>query len=165
MVAGMGIRYYASAWPADDAEIVVREPRLALPDDPFFAAWSRLGNPEASPNLLYLDKAWPEFQDLTGPRRGRPARPSFRLFEGHVTHVPMGWIPWLRTIEPAGVRTASQDLATITDRDIDQCTSDDDEPEGHLRYRRTDLKNFLGQAQTFVAQAADRGDGIAYMIG
>lgn len=73
MVAGMGIRYYASAWPADDAEIVVHEPRLSLPDDPFFAAWSRLGDPEASPNLLYLDKAWPEFQDLT---RHTPATAS-----------------------------------------------------------------------------------------
>ncbi|WP_277210626.1 hypothetical protein [Isoptericola croceus] len=162
----MGIRYYASTWHPDDAETVIREPRLALPDDPFFAAWSRLSAPEASPNLLYLDKAWPDFQDLTGPRRGRAARPSYRLFEGQIAHVKRGWIPWLRALEPTEVRTLSQDLAAITNRDIEQCAaSDDGKTSGYLRYRHEDLTHFLDQAQAFISQAADRGDGIAYMIG
>jgi hypothetical protein len=111
----IGIRYYASTWHPDDVDLVLAEPRRALPDDPFMEVWTRL--PAEHPELLYLDKLWSEFQHLTGAEGDEEPRPCFRLFEGQVVHVEYGWIPWYRAITPDDVGLIAADLAAATEDD------------------------------------------------
>ncbi|WP_349828919.1 hypothetical protein [Brevibacterium litoralis] len=52
-------------------------------------------------DFLYLEKAWSLLQSLTAPNADESEpRPAFRMFEGHVTHLPdWSWEPWVRAQE------------------------------------------------------------------
>jgi hypothetical protein len=162
-MGGMGIRYYACTWAADDIDLVLEEPRLALPRDPFMEVWSLRADDRS--RLLYLDKLWPEFQHLTTADGQRGARPCHRMFEGHVTHVELGWHPWIRAITPRETRAVARDLDLVTDDDITRRFGTDDVLDTRLDVRRADLAHYLDTAKAFTRRAVRNGEGIVYMIG
>ncbi len=107
----MGIRYYAYAFGAELTAQAIADPFTILSSDPLADAWglepgaavsvTLFGQTVPERDMLYLDKAWRALQALTEPGpAGRPARPSFRLFEGTVGVGRHGWNPWIRTLHP-----------------------------------------------------------------
>jgi len=166
-MVGMGIRYYAYTWPAADIDLVFRNPRTALSDDPFADAW--LTPADERPDMLYLDKTWPEFQALTAPDERGHARPCYRMFEGEVRYDSAdgwcSWYPWIRVISPDEAGVIARDLATITDAEITAVFGTGDDPEARFRYSRSALCAYLDAARKFTESAAGQGRGIVYMIG
>lgn len=187
--AGMGIRYYAYAFEADMTDAAVDYPRLIIGRDPLADAWGLpdgfvVGNTDftqRSPqeDMLYLDKAWRELQQITSPPEPRcsglemsvfsgpmcepESRSAYRMFEGHV-HLRDGgatWDPWLRTITPAEVPEIAEDLDGITEADFSSLF---DDPSVHDQ-RSDFVLGFLDKARRFVRGLEASGRGFVYMIG
>lgn len=172
-VARMGIRYYAYAFDADRTEEALADPRSFISSDPLADAWglephAALSVATFEPrtperDLLYLDKAWRELQLLTGPRTGRPARPSYRMFEGAVTPSfdGYGWEPWVRALAPAEVAVVADDLVLLTPLETRRRLRRRAVPEADVDY----AEHYLGAARSFMAGLARDGRGMAYLIG
>lgn len=172
----MGIRYYAYAFDAELTEQALADPHSILSDDPLADAWgfaphavvSTPAFEQAVPkrDLLYLDKAWRELQWLTGPDdAGRPARPSYRMFEGQVTMRGFSWIPWVRTLVPDDMPAIARDLWSIEDADA---IFDDRViwgPRGPGGAPDDDVVPYLRKARAFAAGLAAEGRGMVYTIG
>lgn len=163
----MGIRYYAYAFNADQTEAALADPNLFLSADPLADAWGfPHGAVEAVTNfeqsvpkseMLYLDKAWSGLQLITAPTdRNDPLRPACRMFEGQVTPLEMGWIPWVRAILPEEVPDIANDLASLLREDWHKTVRVD----GH-QY----ISEFLSRSAQFTAQLASSARGFVYMIG
>ena len=170
----MGIRYYAYAFDGDRTGEVLADPRAFISSDPLADAWGfepharvamatfRQSVPER--DLLYLDKAWPHLQALTGPTKSRGlARPAYRMFEGHVTlsEAGLSWTPWVRALDSAEIRLISQDLGELpTDvarADLRRAGA----TEGDADY----VLHYLECARLFVGALAREGRGLTYLIG
>ncbi|MCO1338749.1 hypothetical protein BJH93_07585 [Kocuria polaris] len=166
MVA-MGIRYYAYTWPAEDLDMVLRNPRAALSDDPFDDVF--LTPPDEQPDMLYLDKMWPDFQQLTSPAEHEHPRPSYRMFEGNVSYCAdegwACWYPWYRAIAPDETGVIARDLASITDAEVTARFGTGDAPQSRHRNTRSALCANLDAARKFTERAAEQGRGLVYMIG
>lgn len=168
----MGIRYYAYAFDKDQTDQALANPRAFIGDDPLADAWgfephaavATVTFEQAVPmrDLLYLDKAWPDLQSLTGPTAsGGLTRPAFRMFEGEVTMCDAGWHLWVRALTPDEVVDVADDLAAL-----------DDEIalvgplSGGAGHEDADYAlHFLRRARAFVEGLAAEGRGMAYLIG
>ncbi|ALG85442.1 hypothetical protein [Gordonia phthalatica] len=167
----MGIRYYAYAFKADQAEQATADPASALSDDPFADAWGLEPGVDAGPatgvqrlsesDMLYLDKAWRHLQRVTAPVSGEPKRPAHRMFEGEP-----GWYgrPVERTLAPETMPEIAADLALLIDEDVADhvrskpCFGD---PDGEVDY----VLDYLARAREFVAGLVETGRGMVYLIG
>lgn len=109
----MGIRYYAYAFDSHQTARALANPLTVLRSDPlahalglepdFTEGVSHLRQSLPERDFLYLDKAWPYLQLLTGPgSAGAGARAAYRMFEGAVTYRDGGWT-WHPAV--AGLRT------------------------------------------------------------
>jgi hypothetical protein len=172
----MGIRYYAYAFDSELTERALVDPRSMLSIDPLADAWgmepdARVGvatMKQWTPprDLLYLDKAWPLLQELTGPRspQDKP-RPAYRMFEGAVTMRGWGWEPWVRPLAPGEVRDIARDLGSLTEGDarmrLSAPSSSGDRHPGDVGY----ALQFLDRARAFVDGLVADGRGMVYMIG
>lgn len=163
----MGIRYYAYTWPAEDIDLVFRNPRSALSDEPFTGV--RPTAPDERPDMLYLDKMWPDFQRLTNPGNGEPPRPSYRIFEGEIRYRSengwCSWYPWIRAISPEETAVIGRDLALVTDAEITAVLSTGDAARSRFGCSRATLCAYLDAARKFTARAAGQGRGLVYLIG
>jgi hypothetical protein len=171
----MGIRYYAYAFDASLTEQALGDPHSILSSDPLADAWGF--EPHASiafttfeqavpkRDMLYLDKAWSDLQDLTATEaRDGVARPSFRMFEGNVTMRGWGWDPWVRVIVPSEVPSIRDDLNAIADAQVRAWARG----RSHLRDEQEELQyvlQFLSRAREFVDALASDGRGMVYLIG
>jgi len=168
----MGIRYYAYAFEKDQTDQALANPRAFIAADPLADAWgfephasvATVTFEQAVPmrDLLYLDKAWPDLQSLTGATSsdGRP-RPAFRMFEGEVTMCDGGWHPWVRALTPEEVVEVADDLAALEH----EIASVGLVPGGADGEDEDYLLHFLRRARTFVQCLAAEGRGMAYLIG
>ena len=116
--------------------------------------------------MLSLDKAWWALQALTGQGPiGRPARPSFRLFEGRVRIHDRGWEPWVRTLHPDEIPAIERDLSSIGDTEalasFRETARYDDDRDAEATW----VLHYLHKAQTVVSGLAAVGRGAVYMIG
>ncbi|MEZ0578327.1 DUF1877 family protein [Nocardioides sp. MH1] len=170
--ARMGIRYYAYAVDADQADRALADPRAFISSDPLADAWGMKPHAAVSVasfeqtvperDMLYLDKAWRGLQVLTGPRSGAgAARPAYRMFEGKVEMCGDGWIPWYRALAPAQVHEVAQDLGDLQ-REVAAVGLRRIGASGvNLSY----AVDYLDRATRFVRRLAADGRGMAYMIG
>lgn len=174
----MGIRYYAYAFDSDQAAQALADPRTVIGPDPLADAFGlergviqgytdlRQSLPER--DLLYLDKAWPYLQRLTGPPSpGAAARASYRMFEGHVTHAGDGltWHPWVRALPPHEVALIARDLEAIDGHAINVALGGSCSPGHTLESEAAYVNAFLDRAKVFASTAASDGRGCAYLIG
>jgi hypothetical protein len=161
---GMGIRYYAYPVEPEMIDLARKDPRAFVGDDPLADAWGPL---DERPPMLYLDKAWREFQLLLATPEHASPRPALSLVDGRVTHTGMGWIPHFAVLSPEQVSAVSADLATVSEPDIrtmiagGQRVFPQDGIEGEISY----VFRYLRDAQTFCAELSEKGLGLAYMIG
>lgn len=158
----MGIRYYAYAFEGSETSRALADPRAFIASDPLADAWgfephARVSTPSfvqsvSKRDMLYLDKAWPRLQALTGPERdGGIARASYRMFEGDVTMLGDGWLGWYRALAPVEMIDIAQDL-----RDPALASAAE-----HDLY----AMHYLQEARTFAEALVADGRGMAYMIG
>ncbi|WP_189349094.1 DUF1877 domain-containing protein [Zhihengliuella salsuginis] len=163
----MGIRYYAYTWPAEDIDQVLRNPGAALSVDPFADAW--LTPPDEQPDMLYLDKMWPDFQQLTASDGREHPRPCHRMFEGEVSYCAdegwSCWHPWIRAIAPDETGVIARDLAALTDAEITARFGTGNTSESRFRNTRSTLCTYLDTARKFTERAAGQGRGLVYLIG
>ena len=163
----MGTRYYAYAFAADMTEQAQADTGRFISDDPLADAWgmphgaqSAVTNFEQSvpkTEMLYLDKAWSELQEMTRPSDTEHGpRPAYRMFEGQVTMHGYGWIPWVRAISPGEVLEIAEDLIVLQ-----QAVGDDMADHRDARY----VHDYLNRAVEFVAGLAASRRGFAYLIG
>lgn len=163
----MGIRYYAYAFDADQAERALADPRSLVSADPLADAWGiphgavdAVTNFEQSvpqTEMLYLDKAWSGLQRLTAPTGPEVVpRPAYRMFEGQVTPDELGWISWVRAVMPDDVPTIAADLATVL-RETRRGDTHSDDHEYVVEY--------MERALQFVTQLAVQHRGFVYLIG
>lgn len=176
MLGHMGIRYYAYAFDGELTEAVLAEPRSFIGADPLADAFGlpegfTVGttNFEQDPpeeDMLYLDKVWNNLQEMTRPSvPGEAARPSYRMFEGHVTPVDdySSWLPWIRVIAPEEIAPIAADLDEISDADFVPHYSRHDSSEEHDSERRA-VVQFLERARHFLKGLERTGRGFVYMI-
>lgn len=185
----MGIRYYANAFAANMADRVIEDPTVAFPQGsctdrwgarqpmgvvgPRHASWHP--NPSVSLSglgpqqpLLYLDKAWRPLQLLTGPNPmiASPGRPAFEMFRGMPSVGPTGsCTPFWRAINPRLVAAISVDLDELRGVQLERQIGRrfPNLHVGDMVYEYLVVN--LDRVRTYVQEAADRGAGIAYMIG
>lgn len=174
----MGIRYYAYAFDSDQAAQALADPRAVIGPDPladafglergFIQGYADLRQSLPERDLLYLDKAWPYLQRLTGPPSpGAAARASYGMFEGHVTHADDGftWQPWVRALPPREVAVIARDLEAINDHDVNVALGGSCSSVLSLESEVAYANAFLDRAKVFVSAAASDGRGFAYLIG
>ena len=174
----MGIRYYAYAFDSDNTNAALKHPHHFVSADPladalglphgFTAGTTNFEQGPPTEEMLYLDKLWPAFQDMTGPAwPDDQARPSYRMFEGRVTMLEdYSWRPWVRAIPPEEVPLIAEDLGTVSEADFIQyyLTS-------RANYHDRDageaagVVHFLGRAQRFLDGLVESGRGFTYTIG
>ncbi len=173
----MGIRYYAYAFEAEQTADALVHPRRYLSADPLADAWgfepgARIGSGlygQVVPkrDMLYLDKAWDELQDLTRERPGvHPERPSYRMFEGHVNvnAGPPGWEPWVRVLAPEEMSPIAQDLSELC-RDLNAESPDESVASLWRCPSSADyVLPYLCKARDFTRGLVEDGRGMVYMI-
>lgn len=150
----MGIRYFAH--PVSPRQIAQSRqcPRGCFDGADAWEHWE----PGEEPRLN-LDKCYPELQWILGEAETNPARPSYALVEGEVTHTPWGWVAHRRVLDNAEAQLIAADLndilgnAELTDVG---CRFGDREPHA--------IENLI-KARDFTHRVADAGFGIAYAIG
>ena len=170
----MGIRYYAYAFDADQADHALADPRAFISSDPLADAWgfephatvavATFEQRTSGRDLLYLDKAWWDLQALTGPTRPtEPVRPAYRMVEGQpaLSEDGWSWTPWVRALDPAEIRLIAQDLAELTA----EVARDRLRREGATEDDADYVVHYLERARSFVGGLAREGRGMAYLIG
>ena len=160
----MGIRYYAYPVAQDLVGLALQSPEKFLAEDPLADAW-QLGRDR--PPMLYLDKCWSELQALLGASEDRPARRSFALVEGAVTHTDEGWLPFYRALSPYDVRQVADDLAKVDANDVNRLLAEHPRWGEHHgeEMEREYINQYLTDAQSFTAELSRDGLGLVYMIG
>lgn len=173
----MGIRYYAYAFDNNEIDRALADPRSVLSSDPLADAWGlepgaavSATNFEQTPprrDMLYLDKAWSDLQNLTWPDSFEgPPRPAFRMFEGGVSYCPeyCCWESWVRAVLPNEVVAIAEDLESISAdearRSVDPRYSGD-ERVAMEKY----VTDYLGAARQFVQGLVTDRRGFVYAIG
>lgn len=154
----MGIRYYA--WEITDSELA--EART----DPWpviYRADGRFHDPEWA--NIGLDKAWVELQRLLSDPRCRGVfepRPAYEFFAGNVTYpdgYERGYEAHVGLLSATQVRTAQQDLATVTTGDVFVAA---------VSWGRSFCADYaltyLQEAQEFAADVTSRGNSMVYVI-
>ncbi|TFH51934.1 DUF1877 domain-containing protein [Actinomyces viscosus] len=169
----MGIRYYAYAVEADRIDDAIECPSMFLSCDPLADAWGMEGGVMSGPatmkqvvpkrDMLYLDKAWDELQELTrAENNGGECRPSYRMFEGRVRMVGPEWEPWVRVLRPEEMRGISWDLKLLCQEEASiSKRSHGGGSEESMSY----LVRYLQEACRFAEELVEDGRGMVYMIG
>ena len=158
----MGIRYYGWSISRDEVIEAKTDPwpvirradqRHDLPD------WTNTD----------FDKAWPLLQRLFSPDWPRSRRPGYELVAGNVTYpdtARLGYLPHIGVLDPVRVLAVAEDVASVGPEDVRELSAGlcyDDESRREVE--RDYLAYYLGEAQSFTADAAARGHGILYSIG
>lgn len=162
---GMGIRYYAYPVPSSDIDAALANPEAFINADPLSDAWGLepLGpnhyamgvNPR--PRMLYLDKCWSLIQNLTLSEDG--PRPAYQLVAGHVPWSERGRRARYGALCNHELLLVADDLDDIVKNDMDDFCAmlSDDEAEY--------LRDYVAEARIFTRELAERGEGLAYVIG
>ncbi|PRB07048.1 hypothetical protein [Microbacterium sp. MYb64] len=148
----MGIRYFAFAVSTRQIAQSRECPRGCFDGADAWDHWEPGEDP-----TLDLDKCYPELQLLLG---GPPARASFALVEGAVTHHRYGWLPYTKTLDNDAARAIADDLGELL---ADPASF----VEVGCRFEggRDCVPGNLVRAREFAQRVADAGFGIRYQIG
>lgn len=109
------------------------------------------------PEMLYLDKCWRLLQQLTAQTGPRPAQ---RLVAGRPNFdSDVGYTPHAAALTPAEIAEVADDLDALAEHGLDAyCATLSERDAGYVR-------PYLNDALSFTRLLADRGWGLAYLIG
>lgn len=172
----MGVRYYAYAFDSDQTEEAMADPISMISEDPLADAWGMepgftigvLGERTVSKrNMLYLDKAWPYLQRLTGAPEGgvNDPRISHLMFAGEAAGNSRHWMAQTGIVVPSQVALVARDLEAIEEeevaRSVMQRCGPGDRNKGEVEY----VLQYFRESREFAAGVAEDGRGFAFMIG